>query len=61
MYNVVLEFTDSGTVVWSQFNDKADFDDWYNEEMKEAYLLVQEDVTEERANELCSISQKAKD
>ena len=58
MYNVVFRTTlvceTTGALTWTSFNNKEDFDQWYDRKMREWYEVVDEGVSKERATELCS-------
>lgn len=58
MYNVVFRTIAKcetvGAITWTSFRDKEYFDGWYNEKMRSWYQVVEENVSEERAIELCS-------
>lgn len=58
MYNVVFENigkgTHTGVISWSSFSSKAEFDQWYDEKMRNLYWVVEGGVSDERAIEICS-------
>jgi hypothetical protein len=57
MYIVVFRnLTDEckGVITWSTFKSKEDFDNRYDAEMRGLYEVVEQGVTQERAQELCS-------
>lgn len=43
-----------GVITWSAFDSEDCFCEWYDEKMKSWYEVVEKDVTEDRAIELCS-------
>lgn len=58
MYNVVFrtiaKCISEGAITWSTFNSQEDFEKWYNDEMRSGYEVVEQNVSQERAIELCS-------
>ncbi len=56
MYNVIFRTigkgTSRGAISWVFFEDKERFNEWYNEEMRGWYQVVEEGVSKERAVEL---------
>lgn len=58
MYNVVfrtsLRDSTFHAITWVPFRSKENFDEQYNEKMKEIYKVAEQDISKERAAELCS-------
>ncbi len=58
MYNVVFrtiaECSSKGAITWTSFKSKEDFDKWYNSKRRGWYEVVDQGVSQERADELCS-------
>jgi hypothetical protein len=55
MYYVVFKSPTSGVMTWTTFTDEVNFSSHYpTSETKQAAGIIAEDVTEERALELCS-------
>lgn len=60
MYNVVFQTkvgTSQGAVTWSTFKDQKSFNNWYDQKMRDWYEVLAQEVTKERAIELCSTPQ----
>lgn len=61
MYNVVFKNTSGsvsdGVIIWTVFKDKKDYEKWNDEKMRQWYKVIEEDVSQERAIELCSTPQ----
>lgn len=45
-----------GVVNWTHFPTKEEFDRWFDDKVKALYELVEEGITQERAQELCQSS-----
>lgn len=41
----------------ANFNDRATFEQWHTGEMKEMFEVIEEGITEERADELCPVAE----
>lgn len=58
MYNVVfrtiIKCATEGAITWSSFETQEDFERWYDEKMRSWYEVVEQNVSEARAVELCS-------
>lgn len=57
-YNVVFKNTSgsilNGVTTWTSFESKDAFNKWYDKKMKKWYEVVEENVSQDRAIELCS-------
>ncbi len=58
MFNVVFRNISGslshGAITWTSFKDEEAFNTWYGEKMQSWYQVVEKDVTQEQAIELCS-------
>lgn len=61
MYTVVFrdifDGPSKGAITYTLFKSKEEFDKWYDDKMRTWYEVVEEGVTQERAQKLCSSPQ----